>query len=240
MIKKMILLSALLLIGFVSQAQNTTRYGLKLGPTVGFQKWNYFQNDPLFKYHAAAWLESYRDEDPFSVLLQLGYHLKGSATRYSFPIQYNNTVYTIPTDEFIFRNLSLLAGVKRKYAKAKFSTYYTMGLRGEYTLSTNLDRYDPINKIIPVYPFNQAVKKVLLGFSLSGGLELPFGDLAGGILEFTIAPDITKQYYQPQIDNIIDIYRPGNTTSIGEKSIKNVTLERSFGIYFNRKVEYID
>ena len=83
MIKKMILLSALLLIGFVSKAQNTTRYGLKLGPTVGFQKWNYFQNDPLFKYHAAAWLESYRDEDPFSVLLQLGYHLKGSATRYS-------------------------------------------------------------------------------------------------------------------------------------------------------------
>lgn len=128
----------------------------------------------------------------------------------------------------------------KKVRKSQILHLLHHGIKGEYTLSTNLDRYDPINKIIPVYPFNQAVKKVLLGFSLSGGLELPFGDLAGGILEFTIAPDITKQYYQPQIDNIIDIYRPGNTTSIGEKSIKNVTLELSFGIYFNRKVEYID
>ncbi|MBK7609439.1 MAG: hypothetical protein IPI18_20680 [Saprospiraceae bacterium] len=67
----------------------------------------------------------------------------------------------------------------------------------------------------------------LLAIWLVAFLSLPFAD-------------ITKQYYQPQIDNIIDIYRPGNTTSIGEKSIKNVTLELSFGIYFNRKVEYID
>lgn len=218
----------------------STRFGIKLGPTVGVQKWNYFQNDPLYKYHGAFWLESYQEEDPFSLFLQLGYHLKGSATRFYGPIQIDNQIYDIPADEFIFRNISLQVGVKKKFPWGKVLGYYAFGLRGEYTASTNLDVYDRVNQFIPVYPFNAAVKRVLAGFTLGGGVELPFGELAGSILELNISPDLTKQYYQPQINNIIDIYQPGQTTSIPEKSIKNLSLELSLGIYFTRKVIYVD
>lgn len=218
----------------------STRFGIKLGPSVGFQKWNYFQNDPLYKYHGAFWLESYQEEDPFSLFAQLGYHLKGSATRFYGPIQIDNQIYDIPADEFIFRNLSLQVGVKKKFPLGKLLGYYAFGLRGEYTVSTNLNIYDRVNQYIPVYPFNSAVKRVLAGFTLGGGFELPFGELAGSIIELNVSPDLTKQYYQPQINNIIDIYQPGQTTSIPEKSIKNLTLELSLGIYFTRKVIYVD
>lgn len=226
-------------LAWVANSQNT-RYGIKLGPTVGFQKWNYFQNDPLYKYHGAFWIESYQDEDPFSIFAQLGYHKKGSATRYYGPIQIDNQIYDIPTDEFIFNNLSLQVGVKKKFPWGKALGYYAFGLRGEYTVSTNLNSYDWVNQFIPIYPFNSAVKRVLVGFTLGGGVELPFGALAGSVLELNISPDLTRQYYQPQINNIIDIYQPGRITTIPEKSIKNLTLELSLGVYFTRKVVYID
>ncbi len=48
---------------FVLPAQST-RYGLKFGPSVGFQRWNYYQNDPLLKYHGNFWMESYQDDEP--------------------------------------------------------------------------------------------------------------------------------------------------------------------------------
>ena len=226
-------------VSWIAHSQNT-RYGIKLGPSVGFQRWNYFQNDPLYKYHGDFWIESYQDEDPFSIFAQLGYHKKGSATRFYGPIQIDNQIYDIPANEFIFNNLSLQVGVKKKFPWGGVLGYYAFGLRGEYTVSTNLDLYDRINQFVPVYPFNSAVKRVLAGFTLGGGVELPFGALAGSVLELNICPDLTKQYYQPQINNIIDIYQPGQTTTIPEKSIKNLTLELSLGVYFTRKVIYVD
>lgn len=218
----------------------STRYGLKLGPSVGFQRWNYYQNDPLLKYHGNFWMESYQDDEPYSFITELGYHLRGSATRYLTPFQFGSKLYTIPTDEFIFRNASLLVGVKKKFPKSKVTTYYSFGLRGEYTTSTNLDVYKEINILAPIYPFNVGVKKFLLGFTFSGGIELPFGEYTGGIAELTVSPDITKQYFQPEINNVINIYSPGTTTSVAQKSIKNVSLELSIGIYFTRKVVYVD
>ena len=240
MIKGKLFVFLLMILSYSMVAQNSTRYGLKLGPLVGFQRWNYFQHDPLFKYHGNFWMESYQDDESYSFITELGYHLRGSATRYLTPLQFGNKLYTIPTDEFIFRNASLLLGIKKKFPKEKVSTYYSFGLRGEYTMSTNLKVYDEINKFFPVYPFDGGVKKFMVGVSFSGGIELPFGDYTGGILEFTIAPDITRQYYQPQLNNIINIYAPSTTTSIGEKSIKNLSLELSLGIYFTRKVTYVD
>lgn len=236
-----ILTTALCFFIFFSRTDaQSTRFGLKAGPSVGFQKWNYFQNDPLYKYHGAFWIESYQEEDPFSLFAQAGYHVKGSATRFYGPIQIDNQIYDIPANEFIFNNLALQVGVKKKFPWARLSGYYAFGLRGEYTLSTNLDSYDRINRLVPVYPFNSAVKKVIAGFTIGGGLEIPFGEFSGGILELSISPDLTRQYFQPQINNIIDIFQPGRTTSIPEKSIKNLTLELSFGVFLTRKVIYVD
>lgn len=220
--------------------QNVTRYGLKLGPAVGFQRWNYFRHDPLFKYHANFWMESYQEGENYSFISELGYHLRGSATRYLTPLQFGNKLYNIPTDEFIFRNASLMLGIKKKFPKKKISTYYSFGLRGEYNLSTNLDKYNEINQFFPVYPFNAGVKKLVAGVSFSGGIEFPFGEYTGGIAEFTIAPDLTQQYYQPAYNNIINIYSPSTTISTSEKSIRNLSFELTIGVYFARKVTYVN
>lgn len=204
------------------------------------QKWNYFQNGQLYKLHGALWMESYSEEDPYSIFAQIGYHNRGSATRYRQPIIWQSQTYTIPTDEFIFRNASALVGFKKKFYKQKMSTYYAIGIRGEYTFSTNLAAYEEVNKFAFIYPDKSGVKKGVLGATFSAGLDFPFSEYIGGIIELNIAPDITRQYYQPTLTNIVDIYNPGQTISIQEKSIKNLSLELSLGIHFLRKVVYID
>jgi hypothetical protein len=218
----------------------SSRFGIKLGPTMGTQRWNYFQNGPLYKYHGAIWLESYSENDPYSIFGQLGYHIKGSATRYRSPITFQSTTYQLPTDEFIFRNASALVGFKKKFLKTSNSSYYSIGLRGEYTISTNLSAYKQINELVPVYPFDDAVRKFLVGATFGAGLDFKINEFVGAILELNIAPDISRQYFQPQLNNIVDIFQPGATTSIPEKSIRNLAVEISLGIHFLRKVTYID
>ncbi len=230
----------LIIVGCTLSLSQSSRFGLKFGPTMATQKWNYFQNGPLFKGHADLWMESYDENEPYSIFGQLGYHIRGSATRYTSPITFQSNTYNLPTDKFIFRNASLLVGFKKKFLKQTMSAYYSIGLRGEYNVSNNLDLYKQINELVPIYPFKDLVKKAVLGVTFGAGFDIPFNDFVGGIFELNIAPDITKQYYQPQINNIINIYQPGSTTSIGEKSIKNLALEISLGIYFLRKVTYID
>ncbi len=239
MISKLFSCCTLLLIVQFALAQGT-RYGLKIGPSIGLQRWNYFQNDPLFQYHGALSMESFSEEDPFSFFGQLGYHVKGSATRYSTPIQFGSQLFEIPTDKFLFRNASLVLGVKKKYPKERNTFYYGVGIRGDYTISTNLKNYEQINQFFPIYPFETGVKKFMGGITFNGGMEFAFNEYVGGILEMSINPDVTKQYFQLPINNIIDPYNPGQKISVSEKSIKNLTIEISLGIYLTRKVVYID
>jgi len=239
--KKIILPLVVFVIIIRSVTAQSTRYGLKLGPTAATQRWNYWNNGPLYKLHGDLWMESYSDEDPYSIFAQLGYHNRGSATRYRTPIVFQSKTYTVPADEFIFRNLSAVVGFKKKFIKQKMSSYYSIGLRGEYTMSTNLGVYTQLNEIVgPVYPFKEGVKKAVMGVTFGAGLDFPFSEYIGGILELNIAPDITKQYFQPAIPNVINFYQPGQTTTIEQKSIKNFSLELSFGIHFLKKVVYVD
>jgi len=64
----------------------------------------------------------------------------------------------------------------------------------------------------------------------------------GMTLEFTVNPDFSNQYNQPQIDNVIDpnpnSIRP--TFTIPERQIRNLTFEVTAGFRFLRIVEYID
>lgn len=239
--KKIILLLLVLVVSMNPSTSQSTRFGLKLGSTAATQKWNYWSNGVLYKLHGDLWMESYNEEDPYSIFAQLGYHNRGSATRYFTPIVFQSKTYTIPADEFIFRNLSLLAGFKKKFIKQKMSSYYSIGLRGEYTMSTNLGIYSQINEIVgPVYPFKEGVRKAVMGITFGAGLDFPFSEYIGGIIELNIAPDITKQYFQPQLNNILNIYQPGQTTTIEQKSIKNFSLEISLGVHFLKKVVYVD
>ena len=207
-------------------------FGAKFGPSIGLQKWDNFERDPLFAYHAAVFIESYEEDNPSSLFMQLGYHVRGSATRY---IGFTNTV----TQNFKFNNLALILGGKRIFVTGpKMKSYYMVGLRAEYTLSTNLDDFRIYQTLI--YPINDFVKKFNYGFHAGAGLEFPFSEFVNGILELTINPDISKQYFQPPIDNVVDPWNPGNLLSLRKREIRNVTVDISLGIRFLRKIVYID
>ena len=62
-------------------AQGGFAFGIKGGPTIGLQQWEGFEQDPLFKYHGIAFIESISEENAFGVFAQLGYHQKGSMRR---------------------------------------------------------------------------------------------------------------------------------------------------------------
>jgi hypothetical protein len=236
--KNSLLLLSFLFFTTVAFAQGTA-YGLKGGVTIGTQQWNGLERQPLIKYHAAAYIESVTEEDDFSVFLQLGYHIKGSSLRTQ---NFFNPNFNLNARDFQFRNLSLILGGKQKFALGTNRAYYLLGVRVDYTLSTNLEAYQEFNERNPafaIYPFPGAVNKWNYGVTAGGGIEFPFSELVRGFLEFTIHPDFSRQYSQPQILNVRNPIS-GQNTSIPERIIRNVTFEVSAGIRFWRKVEYID
>lgn len=226
----------------VVAAQNSA-FGIKGGLTLGIQNWNNFQQDPLLKYHGILFIESADSEERFSLFAQGGYHLKGSAIRNrNFFSPINGQFYRPPAQEFIFKNISLTLGAKRKFeVGSKNRAFYLFGIRGDYTLGTNLSKYRELNELNNslFFPDDAFVRKWNYGLTLGGGFELPFADLVGAVLEFTINPDFSFQYKQPRINNVYDPYT-GQSRSISERTIRNVTFEVTLGIRLLRIVEYID
>lgn len=230
------------------QAQSYA-FGVKGGLTVGFQKWDQaFQRDPLYRYHAIAFIESAEEENQFSLFAQAGYHVKGSAVRtFRQTVIVNGNQFIIPgmTIPFEFRNVSLTLGGKKKFdlgIESKF--YYLLGIRGDYTVSTKLrpdfvSENDPYALLYPVEPF---VNKFNYGITAGGGLEFPFSEYIAGILEFTFNPDFSRQYNQPPIENVINPNPNGgsSTFTVRERQITNMTLEVTLGLRFLHKIIYID
>ncbi len=223
------------------QAQSTA-FVFQGGLSVGFQKWdNSFDRQPLYKYHAALAIESVNnDNDNASVFAQIGYHVRGSATRFRFFYQGGGIDQF--SEEFQFRNISLILGGKQKYPLGARSKYFWYGgIRGDYTLNTNIDELGQSNPYAPLYyPQVGFMNRWLVGVSMGGGLELPLSELIGGQLTFSVHPDFLYQYDQPSIPNIIDPFNPGQNTTIRERRIRNVTLELSLGLRLLRKVVYED
>ena len=218
-------------------------FGLKGGPSVGIQQWNSFEQDPLLAYHVDAFIESNEaDARAFSVFAQLGYHVKGSALRNQRAFLPGNQVFRIPTREFQFRNAVLtLAGKKRLNFNGNFVPFYAFGVRGEYTINTNLSEYEEANRLFNnFYPVDFFVNRFQYGVHLAAGLELALGELVGTSIELSVNPDFSRQYFQPPLGNLIDPFRPGQTRSVPERSIRNITFELSVGIRLLNKVEYVD
>ncbi len=246
--KLKILLLSFACLGSVSAFCQSTAFGVKGGPTVGFQKVNGFDQDALLKWHGIAFVESLEEEAPVAVFAQLGYHLKGSAIRsknFASSIVIDGITYSRPpSQEFIFQNVSLTLGAKRKRELTdKAMGYVLFGLRGDYTVGTNLDKYEKFNqdpRFVGYYPIEGFVKKLNYGVTLGGGIEFAFAELIGGLLELTVNPDFSPQYKQPAINiNTTDPYT-GQPRIISERITRNLTFEITAGFRFIRKVEYID
>lgn len=218
-------------------------FGVKGGLSGGIQKWNSIERDPLLKYHGIIYIESIAEDRPVGIFAQAGYHVRGSALRNrNFVNALNGQIFRPSTREFRFNNLALALGFKNKLDLNGQTAYYLLGLRGEYTISTNLNIYDEFNLQNPsygIYPYSQFVRKINYGVIFGGGLEWMFADLVGGIAELTINPDFSRQYEQPSIPNVIDPYT-GNTRTISERIVRNITIELTVGIRLLRRVEYID
>lgn len=219
-----------------------TAYTIKGGLTLGVQKWNGFDQDPLFKYHGAISAESLDETAQFSIFAQAGYHLKGSALRNGSFLDQNGNFQRLPAQEFIFKNISVILGAKRKYEMSDaLKGYYLIGLRGDYTIGTNLDEYKELNEVNNTlfYPSNSFVRDWNYGITLGGGFELSLGELVGANLEFTVNPDFSQQYRQPQINNVYNPFTRQNG-NIPERTVRNITFEISAGFRFLRVVEYVD
>jgi hypothetical protein len=240
-------ISTLILLFFAScvlQSQSTA-YVFKGGFSAATQKWdNSIDRQLLFTYHGALAIETVNnDDDRSSLYAQLGYHIRGSATRFR-NINFGNPqgLGDQFTQKFEFRNIALQVGAKQKIDAGENSKYYYFGgLRGEYHLDSNLDELSTLNFCNPgALPLSGGERKFMFGFSLGGGLQINFSELVGAQIELSVHPDVTPQYWQGPIPNVIDQCNPGIVLSIPERRIRNTTLELSVGLRLLRKVVYVD
>lgn len=243
--RKIGLLLGFALMGYFAQSQGYA-FGVKGGLTVGIQDWSGLEQDPLLKYHGIAFIETLSDDNAFALFAQLGYHVKGSAQRNRrFISSITNQIFQPSAREFKFNNLSLTLGGKQKFDfTGSTKVYYAFGIRVDYTVSTNLDEYTDFNLRNPayaIYPFDEPtfINEFNYGIYAGGGFEIPFGELTGMILEFSINPDFSLQYRQPPIQNVTDPYT-GNERTLSERKIRNITFEVTAGFRFLNVYEYID
>ena len=207
-------------------------FGVRGGAVVGTQTWNGIERDPLLAFHGGLFIEPWKEDSKSSFFGQLGYHQRGSSQG-----GFLNVGGGVSGFSFIFNNAVLGLGVKNRFNTYNLNKpYYMIGIRLEYTLSTNLDEYEIYGGYFPLDPFTN---KFNYGPMAGIGYEMRFSEFVGGFVEASINPDISMQYEQPQINNVIDPFT-GNPRSLGQQTIRNITFEITVGLRLLRKVEYID
>jgi len=214
-------------------------FGPKLGLTMANQNWNGFQRRPLFDYHGILFVESL---DPYykgSLFAQIGYHSRGSS------LIVNNITQGFNFSEgVVFRNLGVTLGAKKRlYIPSMSSTpYYFVGVRAEYNVANNTEeiqtRFSATASSL-FYPFPIYVNKIVYGLSFGGGFEFAGSEFISPAIEINVSPDIGFQYMSPEIFPVINP-RTGMTTTLQERSIRNITFEVSFVLRFKRKVILLD
>ncbi len=221
-------------------------FGIRGGLTIGSQNWSGFEMQPLLTYHGDVFLETLPEEGKFSLWASLGYHVRGSRIQRRNAFDLSGNQFRVPAETFQFQNISLAVGGKQIFSYTKIADiYYTIGLRLEYTIDTNLDQYNDLTDISTAirlyYPFesNDFIRRLNYGVLVGGGMDIPLSDKVGVTLQLSASPDFSLQYDQPPIENVIDPFQAGNTT-LPQRRIRNFSLELSAGFRFLRKVEYLD
>lgn len=214
-------------------------FGAKGGGAMNFQSWGdgsfggSVNRDPLFTLNGDFFIESLDEYNKGSLYAQFGYHTRGSSFRF---FSFNNVFSQ--QQGFRFRNLVAEIGAKKAlFSDKKYFPYFILGVRAEYTLSTNLDNYTNFGQLF--YPINEFVRKFNYGVTAGGGFELPVSDLSNAFIEFSLQPDLSFQYEQQPLFNITDPWT-SQPVNIGLRQVRNLSIEVKVGFKFLRKVEYID
>jgi len=210
-------------------------FGPKIGPSISFQRWRGAERDALPAFHGAFFIESYTEGSASSLYAQIGYHKRGSREDVLFN---SGSGGFRQSQTYQFNNIALQLGAKKILRQDRNAKpYYIVGIRAEYTLNTNLGQYEA-SQFALYFPLNEFVNKFNYGFTFGGGFQYDFSELIGGAIEISIHPDVSKQYNQPLLSNIIN--PRGNPVDLPAQQIRNLTLEISAVFRFKRIVEYID
>lgn len=217
-------------------------FGVKGGLVIGTQTYGQFNGrDPLFAYHGDVFIETAPEGNEFALFAQAGWHVRGSSIFQPRFIDLSGNIFNGNATRYEYRNGVLILGGKQKFDFGQTSkAFYTFGIRGEYTINTNLDQYSTEVTLNRIYhPLDIFVRKLNYGLALSGGFEFPFSDFVSGIFEISLHPDFSLQYRQPPIENVFDPFT-GTDRNYSEQLIRNNSLEVSLGFRFLRVIEYID
>lgn len=239
MIRSLLTILILTSFSFGIAAQGGYHFGMKGGLTFANQTWNDGERRIMLTNHINVFVETRDLENKGSLFAQIGLHARGSGIRFNF------LSGGFGDDGYLFRNVSLLLGAKRKVAtKMNLDPYYFMGIRAEYTLNDNLldifERYG-LNQTLQssyIYPDPFYINKFNYGISIGGGLEFQGGKFFNPALEFTVSPDISLQYDEPPLNNVTT--GSGQTRSTNGRRIRNITFEISLVLRFLREVIYED
>ncbi len=214
-------------------------FGPKGGLTLANQNWDGYQRRPLFNYHASMFIESF---DPYyrgSLFGQLGYQSRGSS------LTVNNISGGFNFSEgLVFNNLVATLGVKKRIQLTSFNStpYYYVAVRGEYNISNNTEdiqeRFSSSAASL-FYPLPIYVNSFVYGITFGGGFEFVGTDYVFPAVEFTVSPDLSFQYRSPDGIPVINPFN-GQSTTLPERKIRNVTFEISLVLKFKREVILLD
>ncbi len=229
--KKLLIVLSLIAFALSMNAQGFA-FGVKGGLTMGFQKWNGYERSVLPRYNGSIYLETVPAEKRFSLFGELGYHIKGSRVK-SFFREINTNQISRRNIDTEFRNVSLVFGGKSAYPISVNNTklYYMFGIRGDYNVLYDGDFNLPFN--------DEDVNKFTYGFSVGGGVEIPFSRLIGMTVEAQLSPDVRAQVYYPA-GKYNYTTSTGNLIPVGETRVINMAFEITVGFRFLRVVEYIE
>lgn len=212
-------------------------YVVKSGMSVATQRWDDFEQDPLVGFHAVGQVESISPGAPRTVYAALGFHRRGSAIRTGRRTYVDRTTgeevrvanRTIP---FRFDNVALTLGAKQIWPVGESTrVYFAVGVRGERTVAVDLGG-DAANQNFGyglAYPVEEFVTRWLYGVDFAGGFDFELAPALDGLIELRVSPDMSRQYFQPPLANVVDPVT-GNNIALRERSIRNLSLELSVGI----------
>jgi len=204
----------------LATAQGGFHFGLKAGPTLATQVWNFGERRMTPTYHANVFIESRDPNDRGSLFAQVGLHNRGSS------LTINNTGFGTNRAGYNFKNISLLVAAKKKVASSmNAQPYYLVGIRGEYNIADNLQelivRDCAIfinNNVQCPYPDPLNLNAITYGITIGGGIAF--------------SPDLSYQLQRPEIQS--------GSTNLSQLEVRNVSLEISLVVRFLREVIYTE
>ncbi len=197
-------------------------WGAKIGGSINKQKWNGFERELLPSPHIDFFTETY-DGSLNRFYASVGYHTRGSAIGAGI---FGNGTRLFKA--YRFHNAVAQIGGKRMIPRSDvLSGYYVLGLRGEYTFATNLEKESSLG-FLPLS--NGYVKRFLYGVTIGGGFEYQWKDDKLIFLEVNFNPDLSKQYEQLVILQYTDSF--GQKRTLPTQEVRNISLELSVGIRF--------